>query len=272
MSDNKIVSFSGGRSSGMMLVKMAEKKLLDNAVIQFADTGREHVETYNFVDKIENFIGVPIVRITAFPGVKDPLRHLILKRKFLPNQQMRICTLELKIIPMQRLMIELGHKEYVNFLGFRADEQKRIVQKRDGDSFAVYKKNKKIRQDAEKVEEQRNKDDYDFYQIDNQFPLNEWDISKRDVLEFWAKMPFDLETPLGGDSNCVFCFHKPFPQKVLLGQLLPEVLEVWLEDEKLIKATYNKNHSMKDIQQFSKRQTNFVFNQIGDSENCVCSD
>jgi len=253
-----------------MVVKMAEEGLLDDKVIHFSDTGREHEECYKFVERVEEFIGVPILRLKAGEGA-DPFRELIVKQKFLPNAVMRFCTVELKIIPMQRLMIELGFKDYINYVGFRVDEQNRIMNKRGGSGFAVSKKTSGIRQDVEVVEAQRNASDYELYHMDYEFPLVDFDMTKRDVLKFWRKMPFDLESPLGGDSNCVFCFHKSFEHKVAMAQERPELLTPWLEDEALIKGSYNKTHSLESVLEFAKRQRSFNFD-VGDSMSCGCTD
>jgi hypothetical protein len=60
-------------------------------------------------------------------------------------------------------MKSLGHEEYVTFVGIRADEQRRV---------AKMKNNKDIKET----------------------PLATAGIGVGDVLDFWSKQPFDLET------------------------------------------------------------------------------
>ena len=242
---SRIVSFSGGRSSGMMLVKMAEFGQLDNAVIAFSDTGREHSECYEFVSEVEAFIGKSILRL-EFPGKFDAL---LAKHHALPNVMMRFCTEELKVIPMRKLMYELGNEHYINVIGFRADEQNRVSKKREPIEFRYKKKVMS----------------YDF-----EFPLYHCGITKRDVLEFWKKMPFDLRSPMG-DSNCVMCPLKGFGLKVALAQYNPHFADIWLEDEKKYKATYNKEYSIVDVLEFATRQQSFDFS-AGDATHCGCTD
>ena len=247
MEITKIVSFSGGRSSGMMLIKMAELNQLDDAVIAFADTGREHPECYEFVNDIEFFLGTPIKRL-EYPGKFDAL---LAKHHALPNVMMRFCTEELKVMPMRQLMFDLGGGDYTNILGLRADEGRRVASKQETITFN-HKRLKKI--------------SYDF-----EFPLYQWGITKRDVLAFWKTMPFDLRSPLGGDSNCVMCPLKGFGLKVALAQHNPNFADVWLADEKNYNATYNKEYSIADVLEFSKRQQTFDFSS-GDATHCGCTD
>ena len=57
-----IVSFSGGKDSTYMLIKMLEKNMPIDDVI-FADTGMEFQELYDYIDRIEKLIGLKITRL-----------------------------------------------------------------------------------------------------------------------------------------------------------------------------------------------------------------
>jgi len=56
-----VVSFSGGKDSTAMLLMMLEKGMQVDQII-FADTTLEFPEMYEYIDKIENYIGREIIR------------------------------------------------------------------------------------------------------------------------------------------------------------------------------------------------------------------
>ena len=57
----------------------------------------------------------------------EPFDELIIKTQMLPNLHRRLCTIQLKINPIQRFMRSLGYEEWYQVLGLRYDEPKRVV-------------------------------------------------------------------------------------------------------------------------------------------------
>ena len=57
-----VVSFSGGKDSTAMLLRMLEEGMHVD-VILFCDTGLEFPEMYDHIDKVEKKIGRKIVRL-----------------------------------------------------------------------------------------------------------------------------------------------------------------------------------------------------------------
>lgn len=57
-----IVSFSGGKDSTLMLLLMIEKGMPIDDIV-FADTGMEFQELYDYIERIENYIGRKVIRI-----------------------------------------------------------------------------------------------------------------------------------------------------------------------------------------------------------------
>ena len=53
---SNIVCFSGGKDSTAMLIRMLELKMPIDKIV-FADTGFEFPELYEYIKKIENYIG-----------------------------------------------------------------------------------------------------------------------------------------------------------------------------------------------------------------------
>lgn len=257
------ISFSGGRTSAFMLYKVLEVhngKLPEDAVVCFANTGKEDEATLKFVHDCETHWNVPIVWLEYCKAeeVKDrwkqvsyetasrdgrPFEELIEIKKFLPNTVMRFCTTELKIVPIQRYMNSIGYDQFETMAGIRADEQRRIV---------------KLRQSL-------------------YAPLAIAGITQDDVQKFWKNNPFDLElqfrnkvTTLG---NCDLCFMKGYNQIVSIIQSNPDRAIWWARQEEKTDATFAKDRpSYKQIMEFAKKQTDMFEYSADESIPCFCGD
>jgi 3'-phosphoadenosine 5'-phosphosulfate sulfotransferase (PAPS reductase)/FAD synthetase len=187
------ISFSGGRTSAYMLWRVLQSNngLLDDAIVCFANTGKEDEATLQFVHDCETQWNVkihwleytsvdPKFKLVDFESAArngEPFEELILKRKYLPNPIARFCTGELKVLTIDRYLKSIGITEYATALGIRADEQRRAAK-----------------------------------MTDKLIPLVRANVTQADVQEFWKNSPFDLGlrfgngiTPLG---NCDLCFLK----------------------------------------------------------------
>lgn len=230
----RVINFSGGRTSALMTIM--EYKPGD--IVIFCDTGREHPKTYKFIHDFEAYENIPIVKLSYEGGFKS----LIKKRKALPNIMMRFCTIELKIKTARRYLRSIGINEYVNFIGFRADEPQRVVRRKK-----MWKK------------------------VTDVFTLFDQNITKKEVIEYWLKKPYDLETPsiLG---NCDLCFLKGKNAIINILSEYPELADKWIEDEDFIGSTYIKGVSYRQLLALSKnlkKQTNLF--DIEPAFNCSCT-
>lgn len=222
------ISFSGGRTSAYMLwrVLQANDGLPDEAVVCFANTGKEEEATLRFVQRCSEEWNVPITWLeyrnddSKFAVVDfataarngEPFEALIRKKNYLPNPVTRFCTVELKIRPMGRYLHSIGlvekpsHGEEAAWIGIRADEPRR----------------------AAKI---ANK---------SRVPLATAGITKSDVTEFWARQSFDLELPnMGGvtmHGNCDLCFLKGGNQVASLIAEKPERAVWWARMETIVKT------------------------------------
>jgi 3'-phosphoadenosine 5'-phosphosulfate sulfotransferase (PAPS reductase)/FAD synthetase len=245
------ISFSGGRTSAYMLWRVLQSNggLPAEAAVCFANTGKENEETLRFVRDVEMHWGVPIRwleyrsgiealgNITSVPGDApsptsvvvsfqtasrdgEPFEALILRRRFLPNPVSRFCTSELKIRTMHRHLRSLGWTEWDQFVGIRADEQRRVS---------------KIRARGTSTE---TKDDTMC------MPLADAGVSVQDVGAFWRAQPFDLELPtVNGrtlEGNCDLCFLKPPAQRLALIAAKPERATWWIRMESFAESISEK--------------------------------
>ncbi|MBR6588289.1 MAG: phosphoadenosine phosphosulfate reductase family protein [Kiritimatiellae bacterium] len=109
-----ILSLSGGKDSSALAVFMKGK--VPEMEYVFCDTGDELQETYEYLDKLEFFLGKKITRINA----DRPFKHyLALYNGVLPDARTRWCTRMLKIKPYEKF---IGNDRVISYVGIRADE------------------------------------------------------------------------------------------------------------------------------------------------------
>jgi 3'-phosphoadenosine 5'-phosphosulfate sulfotransferase (PAPS reductase)/FAD synthetase len=248
------ISFSGGRTSAYMLWRVLQSNggLPDEAIVCFANTGKEDEATLKFVHNCENYWNVKIhwleftyvepkfklvnYKYAARNG--EPFEELVLKRKYLPNPIARFCTGELKVLTIDRYLKSIGIKEYETALGIRADEQRRAAK-----------------------------------MADKLLPLVTAGITQTDVQEFWKNNLFDLElrfgngiTPLG---NCDLCFLKGQSQIMSIIADKPERAIWWASMEEKIGGTWRKDRpNYSEMHKYIGDQ----IDMLDDSISCFCGD
>lgn len=224
------VSFSGGRTSGMMLHKLLMTHggtLPQDCHVVFANTGKEHEATLRFVRDCAEIWRVPIAwveyradgegwALVDFDSASrdgGPFEALIRKRNYLPNPVARFCTVELKILRTVDYMRSLGCAEHETLIGFRADEPARMAKLRANPSGGTKG-------------------------VERRAPLAEAGITKWDVARFWGFSDFDLALPnVGGTTmhgNCDLCFLKHSATVLSLVQESPARAVWWARMEESI--------------------------------------
>jgi 3'-phosphoadenosine 5'-phosphosulfate sulfotransferase (PAPS reductase)/FAD synthetase len=111
-----IVSLSGGKDSTALAIYL--KGRLPEVEYVFSDTDKELPETYEYLEKIEAFLGKPIVRLKADRGFDHWLQ---IYGGYLPSSRMRWCTKVLKIKPFEKY---IGDDPVKMYIGIRADENR----------------------------------------------------------------------------------------------------------------------------------------------------
>jgi 3'-phosphoadenosine 5'-phosphosulfate sulfotransferase (PAPS reductase)/FAD synthetase len=270
---NVQIAFSGGRTSAYMLHHILEANggLPDRAVVTFQNTGREMPETLDFVREVGGRWGVPIVWLEyraeapLFEVVShnsasrdgEPFDALIDKKQYLPNQQSRFCTIEMKIRTAKRYLVSLGWKRWTNATGIRKDEPSRL----ENLPRSWTPKGEWVRREGKKgkpkrvwVGEPRAKDRWLSWT-----PLADAGVSRHHVAAFWEAQPFDLRLPnVKGNcwlGNCDGCFLKSEVHVASLAREFPERAAWWERAEARIGALETSKGRRKDNAQFSKRYT-----------------
>ena len=276
------ISFSGGRTSAYMLYKVLESgggQLPSDAIVCFANTGKEDEATLKFVQSCSDNWGVEIhwlewrnndlgyERVTFQTASRDgePFRDMCIKRKALPNGFMRFCTGELKIDVVHKYLKDIGHgtsdEPCSQMIGIRSDEQRRVVKMR-GKSGSDHKKD---------------------WIGDFLVPLADAGVVSAHIGSFWESQAFNLQTPMYNGksyhSNCDLCFHKPVAQIVSLIQEKPERAVWWVEMENYAKENFAKSvihfsrdhPTYSDMAKYSSEQRD-MFDANEESIACFCGD
>jgi 3'-phosphoadenosine 5'-phosphosulfate sulfotransferase (PAPS reductase)/FAD synthetase len=268
------ISFSGGRTSAYMLYRILQAhdmSLPPEAIVCFANTGKECEETLEFVHDCETNWGVKInwleykahetpkerFRVVTYETASrngEPFLDSIKQNgKFnLPNPVARFCTINMKIRVIHHYLKSLGwkHNENMDWVGIRADEQRR----------------------AAKIDRSRT-------------PLVAAGITKEDVGNFWKNHSFDLKLPNNNGVtmhwNCDLCFLKPAHQIQSLIQEKPDRALWWMNIEDIASksaenfgdgARFRKDRpSYAQMHKFALAQTD-MFDQDEEGIACFCGD
>jgi 3'-phosphoadenosine 5'-phosphosulfate sulfotransferase (PAPS reductase)/FAD synthetase len=111
-----ILSLSGGKDSTALALYMRDR--VKDMEYVFCDTDKELDETYEYLSRIEAFLGKRIVRLNAKAGFDH---WLDVFGGYLPSPQMRWCTKLLKLKPFEEYV---GDAPVVSYVGIRADEDR----------------------------------------------------------------------------------------------------------------------------------------------------
>lgn len=119
-----VLGLSGGRDSAALAVWMRENRPDLDMRYFFTDTGKELDEVYDYLGRLEGFLGKPIIHLN--PG-RDFDFWLKEYGNFLPSPRTRWCTRKLKIRPFEQwLRPELEAGTHVHsYVAIRADEPER---------------------------------------------------------------------------------------------------------------------------------------------------
>lgn len=122
--ERHVLGLSGGRDSAALAVYMRQNYADLDIDYFFTDTGKELPEVYEFLVKLEGFLGKPILRLNPDRDFDFWLKQY---NNFLPSPLTRWCTRQLKIRPFEqwvRPMLESG-THVTSYVAIRADEEYR---------------------------------------------------------------------------------------------------------------------------------------------------
>lgn len=111
-----ILGLSGGKDSTALAIFMRDK--VPDMEYVFCDTCKELDETYEYLNRVEAYLGKKIIRLNAEAGFDHWLQ---VYGGYLPGPNMRWCTKMLKLKPFEKYV---GDGDVVSYVGIRADENR----------------------------------------------------------------------------------------------------------------------------------------------------
>ena len=225
MKEHHVLGLSGGKDSAALAVYMRQHHPELDIEYFFTDTGKELPEVYEFLGRLEGFLGKPILYLNPD---KDFDHFLRINGNFLPSPQSRWCTSKLKLAPFKQWIKPwLSAKEKVfSYVAIRADEDHR-----DG----------MIAQDENLIVK---------------LPFREDGIDKPGVIEILDGSGLGLPKYYDwrSRSGCTFCFFQQKIEWVHLKQRHPEEFEAAKAYEKTALEhgsafTWSQRESLSELEQ-----------------------
>ena len=200
-----LLGLSGGKDSSALAVYMRDR--VPEMEYFFSDTGKELPETYEFLDRLEVFLGKQIVRLNmdTDPNKNRDFDHwLTLYGGLLPSSQVRWCTVNLKIRPFEEYV---GEDTVYHYIAIRADEDR-----------VGYKPLKTA----------------SLCNIEPKYPFKEDGITKEDVYRILEESGLGLPDYYNWRtrSGCYFCFFQRKSEWVGLLEQHPDLFELAKSYEK----------------------------------------
>lgn len=115
-----VLGISGGKDSAALAIYIRDTypEIHEKIEYFFTDTGAELEEVYDFLDKLEAYLGKKIERLTQERGFEH---FLTMHNDYLPSPRQRWCTLMMKIKPFEAFVKD---DPVVTYVGIRADENR----------------------------------------------------------------------------------------------------------------------------------------------------
>ncbi len=243
-----VISFSGGRTSAYMLRKILDRGLQPDVKVMFANTGKERVETLDFVHACEVAWGLDVhwleYRRAHLPKYRSPDRsaaaekaRIAAGRPHLPpgpkeSGYVRVTyeTASRNGEPFDNL-IEMMALPNVTTRMCTQEMKIRVIKKAMVDlGYTDWTNVVGIRAD-EPVRVARMRAPTG-QRWENQVPLADAGVTEADVLAFWDAQPFNLKLKTY-EGNCDLCFLKATWKREQIAREHPELVEWWASREEI---------------------------------------
>lgn len=191
-----VLGLSGGRDSAALAVYMRQQQPALDIEYFFTDTGKELPEVYEYLGRLEGFLGRPILRLNPDRDFDFWLKQY---NDFLPSPQSRWCTRQLKLRPFEhwvRPMLKAGATVY-SYVAIRSDEEYREGYSSKHDRLII------------------------------KLPFKEAGLDKQSVLEILEGSGLGLPSYYAWRtrSGCTFCFFQQKIEWVRLKEQHPDAFE-----------------------------------------------
>ena len=222
--ERHVLGLSGGRDSAALAVFIRQHHPELDVDYFFTDTGKELPEVYEYLGRLEGFLGKPIQRLNAERDFDFWLKEY---NNFLPSPQTRWCTRQLKIRPFEEWIksdLKSGRTVH-SYVAIRADEAGR----------------------SGMVSKQRN--------LQVHLPFVDHGLDKAAVIELLEASGLGLPAfyRWRSRSGCTFCFYQQKIEWVRLKEEHPDAYEEARSYEKVALEndspfTWSQGESLDDME------------------------
>lgn len=194
--ERHVLGLSGGKDSAALAVFMRQNHPELNIEYFFTDTGKELPEVYDFLGRLEGFLGKPILRLNPNRDFDFWLREY---NHFLPSPNTRWCTRQLKLLPFKQWvhpMLQAGDI-VTSYVAIRSDEEYRQGYIPTEDNLTV------------------------------KLPFREAGVDKQAVMDILeaSGVGYPKYYEWRSRSGCTFCFYQQKIEWVRLKERHPEAFE-----------------------------------------------
>lgn len=224
MAERHVLGLSGGKDSAALAVWMRDHHPELNIDYFFTDTGEELPEVYEFLGRLEGYLGKTIERLNPERDFRFWLNQF---NHFLPSPQTRWCTRQLKLAPFEQWVkpwLAAGDKVF-SYVAIRADEEYREGYSAKAENMIV------------------------------KFPFRQAGIDKASVVDILESsgLGYPKYYEWRSRSGCTFCFFQQKIEWVRLKERHPEDYEKakQLEKDALEHGspfTWSKGESLWDLE------------------------
>lgn len=196
MAERHVLGISGGKDSAALAVFMRLNHPELDLQYFFTDTGKELPEVYEFLGRLEGFLGKAILRLNPHRDFDFWLREF---GHFLPSPRTRWCTRQLKLVPFRNWIKPwlAGGDTVHSYVAIRSDEHHREGYDSGHENLTVH------------------------------LPFREAGVDHAGVLELLNGAGIGLPRYYDwrSRSGCTFCFFQQKIEWVRLKQQHPEAFE-----------------------------------------------
>ena len=229
-STRHVLGLSGGRDSAALSVFMRQRHPEIDIEYFFTDTGKELPEVYEYLTRLEGYLGKPILRLNPDRDFDFWLKSY---RNYLPSAQSRWCTRQLKLRPFERWVrafLDAG-ETVISYVAIRSDEEYREGYRSNNTKLLV------------------------------RFPFKEASIDKASVIEILEGSGLGLPDYYAWRtrSGCTFCFFQQKIEWVRLRERHPEAFEEAKRYEKTAMEhgspfTWSQGESLADLEKPERQE------------------
>lgn len=221
--EKHVLGLSGGRDSAALAIYMRHNYPDLEIEYFYTDTGKELPEVYDFLGKLEGFLGQPILRLNPDRDFDYWLKQY---NNFLPSAQTRWCTRQLKLKPFEDWLkpILASGTTVHSYVAIRSDEPYR-------EGYSAKQENLKIH-----------------------LPFKDKGIDKAAVIELLEGSGLGLPKyyEWRSRSGCTFCFYQQKIEWVRLKDRHPDAFIEAMAYEKTAVAngspfTWSQGESLEEL-------------------------